>query len=260
MNEDLLKYEAYLRHVIMQTPGMHPEAKFFKRVKNDLLRAEVLCKDVGLKAATTQISLVNNRLQSSRNVPDCSALLTEIQNVRGMIWSNYWIRKFVQIEEDFAFYENNDALFGEAVRNAFPNAVPDIVEAGNCIAIDSGTAAVFHLMRAVEWGLRALCRKLGILRVPHNKGFISIDYATWEGMLQRLNPAVEQKINKFRPGKRKQEAQEFFYPLLRDVRGFKDAWRNHVMHTRKAYSQKDAVALAEYVKNFMGVLATKVKE
>ena len=63
-----------------------------------------------------------------------------------------------------------------------------------------------------------------------------------------------------RPGKVKQSAQEFYYPALQDVRGIKDAWRNHVMHTRREYTALEADAILEHVKRLMATLAPKVKE
>jgi hypothetical protein len=47
-------------------------------------------------------------------------------------------------------------VFGNEVRTAFNSAAPDMIEAGNCLAAECNTAAVFHLMRVAEIGLRAL--------------------------------------------------------------------------------------------------------
>src|SRR5208282_2687692 len=47
-------------------------------------------------------------------------------------------------------------LFGNKVYQNFKSARTEIKDAGNCLAADLNTAAVFHLMRASEFGLRAL--------------------------------------------------------------------------------------------------------
>jgi hypothetical protein len=217
------------------------------------------CQKVGFVAAAEKAALTRVRLDSIDDL-DYSSILTELHNVKDMLFSAQWNHQFVLIPEEFKGFVVNDDLFGPEVSIAFKSAVPDIREAGNCIAVDMGTAAVFHLMRAVEWGLRALCRHLGVLRVPHNKKHIPIEYATWDNMLQKVQEKIDKKIDALGPGKRKQGVQEFYYPLLKDFKGFKDAWRNHVMHSRKTYTQKEAEAIFEHVKNFMILLSTKVKE
>jgi hypothetical protein len=62
------------------------------------------------------------------------------------------------------------------------------------------------------------------------------------------------------PGRQKQDTQEFYFPLLHELRGFKDAFRNHVMHARQSYTQQDAVAVLDYVDRFMQALATRITE
>jgi hypothetical protein len=65
---------------------------------------------------------------------------------------------FVAVAPDLEAYIDQDALLGDAVTAKFPDAVVEIRNAGNCLAVGCSTAAVFHLMRVVEFGLRALSR------------------------------------------------------------------------------------------------------
>ena len=44
------------------------------------------------------------------------------------------------------------------------------------------------------------------------------------------------------------------------IRGFRDAWRNHVMHTRAEYSREDASAVLSHVKRLLQTLAVHIKE
>ena len=171
-----------------------------------------------------------------------------------------WTARFVNVDPKFSEYVNNAALLGEGIRKAFPSASHDLEEAGNCIAVGSGTAAVFHLMRAVEWGLRALSVDLGVLDVPRKKATIPIEFAEWDKILDQLYPEVQKKVDSLPPSAAKQETQEFYFTLLHDVRGFKDAFRNHVMHTRKTYTQKAADDVLDFVKDFFMLLATKITE
>jgi len=49
-------------------------------------------------------------------------------------------------------YFEQEMLFGLEVCLTFGEAQEDIKDAGNCLAADLNTAAVFHLMRVVEYG------------------------------------------------------------------------------------------------------------
>jgi len=60
-------------------------------------------------------------------------------------------------------------LFGDDVAKKFPSASVDIEEAGKCLALDRGTATVFHLMRAMEVGLRALAKSLNDHRLDQRQ-------------------------------------------------------------------------------------------
>ena len=55
-------------------------------------------------------------------------------------------------------------LFGQEATTRF--ATEDMVDAGRCLAFGCGTAAVFHLMRVMEVGLKALSSELGIPYAP----------------------------------------------------------------------------------------------
>jgi hypothetical protein len=53
-------------------------------------------------------------------------------------------------------YEQPEPPFRQAVAERFPDANRDIAAAGRCLTLEEWTAAVFHLMRVLEQGLRAL--------------------------------------------------------------------------------------------------------
>jgi hypothetical protein len=159
--------------------------------------------------------------------------------------------RFVQVVGDGRDYLDSESLFGKAVLSAFPKAQDDIVNAGNCIAVELNTAAVFHLMHVVEWGLRALCNNLKVVKIKSGP----VQYATWDDILKKLPEAVEAKIGAMARGPKKQKAQEFYFAALKDVKGFKDAWRNHILHTRASYECEDAMAVWVHVEQFMKGLA-----
>jgi len=145
-------------------------------------------------------------------------------------------RTFVLIPEDRASQVNKmrprwNELFGK-----FDKITPDVEAALDCFAFGKDTAAVFHFMRIVEWGLRAFCIHLGFrnirskIKASGKVQLTPIEYTTWEIVLNQLQSKVDKKIIKLRRGSAKQKSQELYYPLLEEVKAFKEAWRNHVMH------------------------------
>ncbi len=255
------------RHAVAQDKKQSPDGKLGEESRKyvvDLLREiEELCKDIGLETANNQLAQINSHLAWSSDV-DLSSISADLRNAYDALMINFWKQNFIRVASDSVKYVNSDCLFGEPVKTAFPSAADDIREAGNCIAVECGTAAVFHLMRAVEWGLRSLCHNLGVLRILKKKTgkpkYVPIAWVEWDKMLDAVHDRVDTKILAMASGKRKQGAQECYYPLLRDVRGFKEAFRNHVMHTRAEYTPEDAKAVLDHVQRFMTLLATRVKE
>ena len=59
-------------------------------------------------------------------------------------------------------YLSDKPLFGIKVFKAFPGANTDIMEAGKCLAFERPTAAVLHLMRALEHPLRTMADALSV--------------------------------------------------------------------------------------------------
>jgi hypothetical protein len=152
-------------------------------------------------------------------------------------------------------YFKKDNAFGPAVSLSLPSAAVEIKEAGTCLAGDLNTAAIFHLMRAAEIGLRALARHLKV-SFPRRGG---IEYAEWG----RILDGIENKVDLIRQRPRSQkktEDLEFYSGVLGEFYAFKDVWRNNVMHTRRDYNETDAFAVYQHVRGFLQRLAERVQE
>jgi hypothetical protein len=165
-------------------------------------------------------------------------------------------------------YVEQDALFGEVVADKFKRANADIKEAGNCLAVGAHTAAVFHLMRVTELGLRAFCFHLGFSEViekydrtgqGHHE-YRPIEYATWDKILGQLQRQIDGKLASIPDRKEKHEAQEFYVAIAQEIWALKEAWRNHVMHSRREYIHEDVFAVMAHVKRLMVLLATRLAE
>jgi hypothetical protein len=219
----------------------------------ELLReVEAYCDDVHFHHANSKAFGIKLDLERTPESFTGTKIAAHLEGLKNDLDICMFSHRFVQIVGDRRDYLDAPKLFGKAVLNAFPEIRNDLQEAGNCIAVELNSAGVFHLMRVVEWGLRALCKNLKVARIKSGP----VEYATWEDILKKLPDAVETKINRLQRGPRKQKAQEFYFSVQKDIRGFKDAWRNHIMHARASYNHEDALAVFSHVQRFMQGLAS----
>jgi hypothetical protein len=158
-----------------------------------------------------------------------------IQNLKRSIHRELDSRVFVFIDPLLVAQYQNPIPFGEAVAEAFPSSLSDSVEAAKCLAVDRATACVFHLMRVMEVGLKAVAKALG---VP----YIS-EWGRCIGEMEKVQPK-----------------SAFFTDAVAHLRTVKNAWRNPTMHIERQYSDREAETIFRAVEAFMLHLATKLTE
>jgi hypothetical protein len=142
--------------------------------------------------------------------------------------------------EEKSFYD--DIQLTTAAMNAFPSAVPEVDNAGKCFALDQPTAAVLHLMRALEVPLTTLITALNF--TPSN--------LNWQTVINECEREIRKLKNK--------DDQEFYGEAATNFLYFKNAWRNHAMHGRDTYDKKQAFDIMMHVGGFMKVLSTRLCE
>ena len=130
--------------------------------------------------------------------------------------------------------------FGPDAAKAFPAAVSDSQEAGNCFAFVRYTASIYHLMRVLEHGLNAFLNEFPALR-PKNPN--------WGTILSEIETAVT-VLPKTNPKKKS------YLSLITDFKIFKDAWRNDVSHVGSKYLEDDADSIYRHVGQIYENLAT----
>lgn len=230
-------------------------------LRNTLRYIESQCERVELKKAVERLGRLASQFMDfhSNLIPDNKLTLEglewELKEVQRAVISDLRDSKFIYVPQSKHEFCDSPALFGELVDKIFPQAHDDITETGNCYAVGSHTACVFHLMRVVEHGLRALAKNLKI-KLPKKR---HIDLEEWGGLID----AIEKKIGEIQLRRRthKREADlQFYHGAAAQFRRFKNAWRNHVMHTNASYDKHDANRVMEHVREFMQHLATKLKE
>ena len=216
------------------------------------------CKSVGFEHSAMKAFTLTLRLKQRPLQIDYSGIQAELRCLEEDVLLEMGANKFLQIPVSLSTHFNNKDLIGKEAYEAFPEAREDIVEAGNAISVGLDTAAVFHFMRVVEWGLRALARDVGLNEVVADKKsgkIVPLEWAQWEKILNQMHGKIEEKIRLIARGPDRQRAQEFYYQAEKEIDGFKDAWRNHVMHCRRIYSSSDSLAVLSHVQRFMKSLA-----
>lgn len=142
-------------------------------------------------------------------------------------------------------YDQTEPLFGDTVDANFPSSADDVAEAGRCFALGRWTAAVMHLMRALETPLALLAAHVGVDgTVNWNKSLNEIEAKLRAIGKRDHGPAEEQWAA---------EATSHF-------RAIKNAWRNHVMHARTFYDEERATEIYEAVRALMRSLAPRLAE
>jgi len=125
---------------------------------------------------------------------------------------------------DRALYEPSQPLFGAEIEAKFSNKSEDIAEAGKCLALVRPTAAVFHLMRVMEIGVRRFGDVLGVTLA---------DDKNWQNILDEINKAIRALDQKAMLTKKYAAASAHLYNV-------KLASRNEVMHPKQTYTPDEA--------------------
>jgi hypothetical protein len=111
------------------------------------------CESNGLADSLNVVRFAENHFRLG---PSDAELRGELRHLEEALYLDVCKRKFLRVEPDLIGFLEQDELFGPDVKSAFPSTARDIKEAGNCLAADCGTGAVFHAMRAAE-----VCLRLG---------------------------------------------------------------------------------------------------
>ena len=128
----------------------------------------------------------------------------------------------------------------------------EIDEAAKCLALRRSTACVFHLMRVMEVGIKAVARCLGI--PDPTKG----SEKNWGKILKKIKDEIDNR-NAAKSWKKAKD-QEFFLASHAHLDVVREAWRNPTMHVENKYTEEEAEDIFAAVKSFMRKLATRLSE
>jgi hypothetical protein len=218
------------------------------------------CNESGLPDSAERIRISLTRFTDGQRL-DVSNIATELRIIQESMWVEAGKYCFLMVPPEMKWHVDRADLFGPDVAAAFPSAQADLTQAGNCLAADCNTGAVFHLMRAAEIALRALARDRGV-SYPSS----SVD----EQQCGTLITSLDSKLNALRGANKnlwpsesvKNEQIRFYHTATIELRSFNEAWRKHVCHAGgdSFYDKHQARSVFEHVRAFMQALAQKISE
>lgn len=145
-------------------------------------------------------------------------------------------------------FEQGVPLFGTDVETMFGDTQYDIAAAGRCLALDEWTACVFHLMRVLEKALHQLARELEVPMAD------TIEFQQWHVVIDQITSTID-NLKKLPKSPEKSKTLQIYSEAAQQFRFFKEAWRDHVMHSRSRYDERQAIEIWTAVRSFMEHLA-----
>lgn len=180
-----------------------------------------------------------------RNRP-AVALVATVEDLRDCIVFELQSQMFFSIPAHRQpAYLDHRAWFGETTIDRFPRIDGDVRDACQCYAFGQWTATVFHSMRILERGLHVLGNRYGV-KWPEEKD--------WGAIIDLITKAIKSAggsggdPKKARILQADSEAAAQFHFI-------KNAWRNHVAHSKKDYDEQAAEQVLVHVRDFMRALA-----
>lgn len=156
---------------------------------------------------------------------------------------------FVVSREDAGLYHRNP--FPKIVRYRFPSAIPDMVEAGRCLALDRNTACVFHCMRVCEVVLYSLAAHIG----PSSFSESASLQANWDVVIKKIDNELKAAYKD--RGDQFKGTYDFFSMTSNHMHALCKALRNDTMHANQSYDRTAAQEVLTATRRFAIYLATK---
>jgi hypothetical protein len=208
--------------------------------RESLIGLRTQAEQLGLTFSLPEIDRIKNRADRGEHIG-----APEINGIFSRIGDEIERCHFFHLENAyFAYYESSEKLFGEVVAKQFPSAIYELDEASKCIAFARSTAAVFHLMRIMEIGLRSVAECLNIPS-PFNPGG-----QNWGGILGQIKLEIDRRGKAGKTWSNLSD-RHTFVDLHASLDSVRNAWRNTTMHVEKKYTQEEAVQIFQAVRAFM---------
>lgn len=247
----LERYSFGFYEVMLRAEHLRSDAELLSGVMPDYKKPDVEsfladliseCEALGLTHTRDLASHISSRFNKRGKNYTYADSLNDLENLIFTFGNELRRELFVRVPRDKEALFQADALFGAEVGAAFPSSAADVQHAGTSFALGLTDASVFHSMRVLEAGLRAMAREIGV----------PFDRKNWANIIDAIESAVSR--NSTAPGVDPKRRKVIAEAALH-FRFLKDAWRNDVMHAGEVYDTGKAQSVLDHVGDFMRALA-----
>lgn len=235
-------------------PKVTPEALRIKLSEDDVSRiqgwmniAEKVANDFECQPAKDRIDIIRTKIARGMNHRELSVELRVLRETIDNGLKNQFVYRYP--DEKAKVLKTWKTDWADTIR-AFPSAKRDILECVDTWAMMHPTASVFHAMRVLEHGLRALAAEV-------NRTF---DIQNWQNIIEEIEREIRERQKKLPRGNAKNEQLQFLSEAAKEFTYFKDGWRNYVSHNRADYDEHQARSVHDHVRSFMTVLSSRLRE
>jgi len=244
-------FENFVKNLMQRVNSLSQQAR-----RLELIKTEGRCDDFADELLGICFSEGWNLTATSFDILPPQAIIREIDGIEKTVRDELEKKLFAFVPSAKAVFFEQEELFGKAVKDAATAELNgEIKAAGNCLAADLNTAAVFHLMRVAEHGLHALAIHLRAWPATRT----SLEYSEWGEVLKAIRDVLNDRRNALPPGRgsAKEKEQRFYDGLLADLAYFLHD-RNPVSHLRGHYEADEAVPIFRKVGDFIKRLPPRV--
>lgn len=202
-------------------------------------------EQIGAKSALASANRLAKDLTPGNPVPSYQDVRTKLADIESRFADHLDnIQLFVLREDEAQLMESAEKLVPvPGFTGAFPNASFEIEEAAKCLALGRYTASVFHVMRSLEYGIKALATFMAIPDPTRPAE------RNWGKILEAIKDKLDEEWPKSTRLPNSEGAKlEGLYAHLDAVR---NPWRNTTMHVETVYAPHEAVHIVRCCAHFL---------
>jgi hypothetical protein len=246
---EILTHLMAAAHVLRLPDDAKTRTDLTEGVDDIVARVESLCDRLQLEVGKARLRAFRSQLKHG-----CSKAVVAAEF--DGLWHNIieelggrWLA-FVPSDKHKFVLQHKQVFYAACCLSAYSAIKRDMESAGDCLLADLNTAAVFHLMRVAEFGLRRMARDLRVKMPKKNP----IEYSTWAQVLERIDGKLELWRGK---SVAKEKRRQFYSGLALPIKAFMHLWRNPVSHFRGDYDEQQAQSAYIHVSDFIQRLMEK---
>jgi hypothetical protein len=223
----------------------HLEPKFFENTCSTLSELRKDCEELQFEQSCHHIDRIVSALKRKH---DTNYATIQLKDLLAAIEAEGKDDNIYHVPRDRAKLLLDEPNPWSHISEKFPDASDDIWSSITCYMYDENTASVFHSMRVLEYGLRALAEAVNL----------TFDVQQWQTIIEQIEAQIRDIADRWPAGNSKKEWMQFYSSAAKEFMYFKDGWRNHVSHNRAKYDAPQALSVLEHVKVFMTVLSGRL--